>query len=71
MRVRFWGTRGSIPVGLTVADMRDRLAQALVAAEVELDAGRMPAVGMAESGGELRDERLRVTVRIEAPPRAR
>jgi phosphoribosyl 1,2-cyclic phosphodiesterase len=32
MRVRFWGTRGSIPVGLTVADMRDRLAQALVAA---------------------------------------
>ena len=32
MRVRFWGTRGSIPVALTVADMRDRLAQALVAA---------------------------------------
>ena len=32
MRVRFWGTRGSIPVGLTAADMRDRLAQALVAA---------------------------------------
>jgi hypothetical protein len=32
MRVRFWGTRGSIPVGLTVADMRDRLAQALMAA---------------------------------------
>ena len=32
MRVRFWGTRGSIPVGLTAADVRDRLAQALVAA---------------------------------------
>jgi phosphoribosyl 1,2-cyclic phosphodiesterase len=32
MRVRFWGTRGSIPVGLTVADIRDKLAQALVAA---------------------------------------
>ncbi|MFN2646903.1 MAG: MBL fold metallo-hydrolase, partial [Burkholderiales bacterium] len=32
MRVRFWGTRGSIPVGLTAADIRDRLAKALVAA---------------------------------------
>jgi phosphoribosyl 1,2-cyclic phosphodiesterase len=32
MRVRFWGTRGSIPVALTVADIRDKLALALVAA---------------------------------------
>ena len=32
MRVRFWGTRGSIPVGLTVADVRDKLAAALLAA---------------------------------------
>lgn len=32
MRVRFWGTRGSIPVGLTQADIRDKLARALVAA---------------------------------------
>jgi phosphoribosyl 1,2-cyclic phosphodiesterase len=32
MRVRFWGTRGSIPVGLTAADIRDKLARALVAA---------------------------------------
>jgi phosphoribosyl 1,2-cyclic phosphodiesterase len=32
MRVRFWGTRGSIPVALTAADIRDRLAQALVQA---------------------------------------
>ncbi|HEY5897025.1 MAG TPA: MBL fold metallo-hydrolase [Burkholderiales bacterium] len=32
MRVRFWGTRGSIPVALTAADIRDKLAQALVAA---------------------------------------
>lgn len=32
MRVRFWGTRGSIPVALTTADVRDRLAQALVRA---------------------------------------
>ena len=30
MRVRFWGTRGSIRVALTVADIRDKLAQALV-----------------------------------------
>jgi len=32
MRVRFWGTRGSIPVALTTADIRDKLAQALVQA---------------------------------------
>ena len=32
MRVRFWGTRGSIPVGLTTADVRDKLAKALLAA---------------------------------------
>ena len=32
MRVRFWGTRGSIPVALTASDVRDKLAQALVQA---------------------------------------
>ncbi len=32
MRVRFWGTRGSIPVSLTAADVRDKLARALLAA---------------------------------------
>jgi len=32
MRVRFWGTRGSIPVALTAADIRDKLAAALLAA---------------------------------------
>ena len=32
MRVRFWGTRGSIPVALTSADVRDKLAQALLQA---------------------------------------
>ncbi len=31
MRVRFWGTRGSIPVALTWRDLRDRIVQALVA----------------------------------------
>lgn len=31
-RVRFWGTRGSIPVGLTSNDIRDKLARALVEA---------------------------------------
>ena len=33
MRVRFWGTRGSIPVAPTAADIRDKVAQALVAAD--------------------------------------
>lgn len=33
MRVRFWGTRGSIPVALTAADIRDKVAQALFRAE--------------------------------------
>ena len=32
MRVRFWGTRGSIPVALTWRDVRDRLVRALVQA---------------------------------------
>src|SRR5215831_14831912 len=32
MRVRFWGTRGSLPVALTAADARHKLVQALVAA---------------------------------------
>jgi phosphoribosyl 1,2-cyclic phosphodiesterase len=32
MRVRFWGTRGSIGVSLTSADIRDKLAQALMQA---------------------------------------
>ena len=32
MRVRFWGTRGSIPVALTSVDIRDRVAGALVRA---------------------------------------
>ena len=32
MRVRFWGTRGSIGVSLTSADIRDKLAQALMEA---------------------------------------
>ncbi|QJR16654.1 MBL fold metallo-hydrolase [Usitatibacter palustris] len=32
MKIRFWGTRGSIPVALTAVDIRDKLAQALVQA---------------------------------------
>jgi len=32
LRVRFWGTRGSIGVALTSADIRDKLAQALLQA---------------------------------------
>jgi phosphoribosyl 1,2-cyclic phosphodiesterase len=30
MRLRFWGTRGSLPVSVTWRDMRERLARALV-----------------------------------------
>jgi len=33
VRVRFWGTRGSIPVALTSADIRDKVAEALYRAE--------------------------------------
>ena len=36
MRVRFWGTRGSIGVSLTAADIRDKLAQALLQASGKL-----------------------------------
>jgi phosphoribosyl 1,2-cyclic phosphodiesterase len=32
MRVRFWGTRGSLPVALTSADVLDKLAAAVLAA---------------------------------------
>ena len=32
MRVRFWGTRGSIPVALTSADIRGKLEKALLSA---------------------------------------
>jgi len=32
VRVRFWGTRGSMPVSLTWRDLRDRLAQVVVQA---------------------------------------
>ena len=43
MRVRFWGTRGSIPVALTSADIRDKVALALVRA----DGRRFASVGEA------------------------
>jgi len=32
MLIRFWGTRGSLPVALTAVDVRDKLMRALVAA---------------------------------------
>jgi phosphoribosyl 1,2-cyclic phosphodiesterase len=32
VRVRFWGTRGSLPVALTAADIRDRIVAALTGA---------------------------------------
>jgi len=43
VRVRFWGTRGSIPVALTSADVRDKVAQALFRA----DGRRFASVGEA------------------------
>jgi len=35
LRVTFWGTRGSIPVSLDCASLRDKLASAVVAASGE------------------------------------
>ena len=32
MRIRFWGTRGSLPVSLTAADIRHKIVEALLAA---------------------------------------
>jgi phosphoribosyl 1,2-cyclic phosphodiesterase len=43
VRVRFWGTRGSIPVALTSADIRDKVAEALYRA----DGRRFASVGEA------------------------
>jgi phosphoribosyl 1,2-cyclic phosphodiesterase len=48
MRVRFWGTRGSIPVGLTAADVRDKLAAALLAASGRSFASHAEAHAFAE-----------------------
>jgi hypothetical protein len=35
MRVRLWGTRGSIPVALTSADVRHKIEQTLALADVK------------------------------------
>ena len=48
MRVRFWGTRGSLPVALTAADVRRKLHDALLAArgqalDTETDRARVLA----------------------------
>ena len=32
MKIRFWGTRGSIPAAMTARGMQGKLAQALIAA---------------------------------------
>ena len=49
MRVRFWGTRGSIGVALTSADVRDKLAQALVHASGKAFASYEEAYAYASS----------------------
>jgi hypothetical protein len=47
MLVRFWGTRGSIPVAMTSAEVKRKLVTALVAA-----AGRgLAPPGTARAGG--------------------
>jgi phosphoribosyl 1,2-cyclic phosphodiesterase len=48
VRVRFWGTRGSIPVALTSADIRDKVALALLRA----DGRRFASVGEAHQFAE-------------------
>jgi phosphoribosyl 1,2-cyclic phosphodiesterase len=40
MRIRFWGTRGSLPVSLTAADIRGKIIDALLAAAGKNLAGR-------------------------------
>ena len=50
MRIRFWGTRGSIPVALTSTDIREKIVMALMKASgrqfasIEEAASRMVAV---------------------------
>ena len=60
MKLRFWGTRGSLPVALTAAEVKSKLAQALLLAEgrrfsglaeAERFAGELPfAVGQTYGG---------------------
>ena len=49
MRVRFWGTRGSIGISLTSADIRDKLAQALLEASGRMFASYEEAHAYASS----------------------
>ena len=49
MRVRFWGTRGSLPVALTAAQVRDKIAQALLAAGGRRFENLEAAAGFAET----------------------
>lgn len=49
MRVRFWGTRGSLPVALKAAAVRDKVARALVAASGRSFADQAEAARFAET----------------------
>ncbi|MDR3417408.1 MAG: MBL fold metallo-hydrolase [Nevskia sp.] len=60
MRIRFWGTRGSLPVALTAAELRQKVAGALVhaggrrfetAAEAEAFAATLPFAEAQTFGG--------------------
>lgn len=49
MRVRFWGTRGSLPVALTAAAVRRKMARALLAASGRSFADEAAAAAFADS----------------------
>ena len=44
MLVRFWGTRGSLPVAATASIVQDKIAGALLAAVESADAGEKEAL---------------------------
>ena len=56
-RIRFWGTRGSLPVALTAAGVRDKVVRALCAAAGRTFASEdalhafVDGLGMPVSGG--------------------
>jgi len=54
LRVTFWGTRGSIPVSLDSASIRDKLARAIVAASAEIWRETLRYEEISRTGGPLR-----------------
>lgn len=48
MRIRFWGTRGSLPVSLTAADIKQKIVEALLAASGRTFRTRQDALSFVE-----------------------